>query len=1042
MQPSQLFSSRIAGLRTAFALTEENALAILVGSSENGMPENQKNVAVNLHLFDEARPVESSLLVIRTNSVTIFTEKACSDLKDRITANLTENVEFCHWKPEDTVSTLRDKLAPIKEFFIIKKELDLQEGPLADAFREFLKLHHPSSTQEAAQKCTQSLNIKDAAAIESVQKAAAFASTIMKSYVLPNLEEAMLQDEDEPPYLASAFATDIERTITDPTSIRGLEDIKTQVYGIALAPVRLHIGGGKMNMLSEESVLPQNKPLRPEAIALSYAVRYRGYAAYIGRTILYNCDDATKDAYASLVALMGHFTGALVPGAVVSECWLKAKEWYAEHHPGLAPHLGVNGGFGVGLEMLSSISWLSPKNQRPLQAGMTFAVRLTLEDVRPGRPEAFSLLLADTFLVGAASADAPSVLTGGAPFELEDVSRKVSTHEAMQTDEPEAGHMHTRSSGRTNKGANLQLEQTRKAMQDEIIARKKETAGSSQRQQAPSEADHAEMARLARGEINLNLPQGATSAELSAFYKRHLASHTSSVHAYYDIVLDTDREILLLPNLCGAGSLTVVHLCTVKNAEVKSEQPDRSLGPKSPSLVFRLFFHSAVEANAAYRTHPRATFFKELAYRVTFEIDPNAPANHSHVIVQNMQNLVSLIKRTQAVIAAREKQREAVADIQEQTGLIFARGLDSSRVLRDVRCYPNPRTTAAGRGAAAKQTFGTVEVHENGVRFVQKESDPLVVLFSNIATVVFQPADNDQRIVFHLHLRQNVLVGKKKTRDVQFYLDVMEEYDGIATRRGGASWEDEVEEEERERQRTARLNSEFLHFAKGFEKAHGGAVCVPIRKFHFYGTHDKGMAKFKGSERVLFSLTDTPPFVESMEGVEIAVFERVTAMKTNFDLTFVRADYTFRAVNNIEYKFLDKIKDWLNDAGTKYYEVGVNLVWRTVLKEIRADDSWDPWGAGGWHSILAESDEEAASSDDAGSDSSFVMSATDSESDDDGDSSYASSASSSESEASDSSDAVESEEGLDWDELEERAAREDRKRGGTSDDEGKRKRRR
>uniref|UniRef100_A0A7S4UKG1 FACT complex subunit n=1 Tax=Paramoeba aestuarina TaxID=180227 RepID=A0A7S4UKG1_9EUKA len=673
---------------------------------------------------------------------------------------------------------------------------------------------------------------------------------------------------------------------------------------------------------------------------------------------------------------------------------------------------------------------------------MTFAVRLCLEDVSSTK-EPFSLLLADTFLVQQSGNEAKQILTSMAPFELDEVSKKISQHEPemeIPLDLTDA-RVTTRSSQRTNKGANMQMEQNRKAMQEEIIAQRRQQDRQRNRENVlAGELDHTELARLARGEINLNLPK----ADLKEFYAKHLASQTPTVHAYYNIILDMDREIIVLPNLAGEGSLSVIHVCTIKNVEIKSEPGERS---SLPSLLFRIQFHAATDSNPVFLGNPQASFLKDLSMRISFAKDANVSGNSSQVILQNMQNLIRHIKTTQAAITARQNARQAKADIQEQTGLEFVRTLDSERMLRDVRCYPNPRVTSSGRSVTSRQgSIGTVEVHVNGLRFVQKDTEPLIVLFSNISTAIFQPADNDQRIVFHLHLKRNIMVGKKKTLEVQFYLDVIDESEGVGSRRRDSTWEDEYAEEERERQRTARLNSEFLHFAKGFEKAFGHPVEAPIRKFHFFGTHDKGMVKFKGSEHTLFSLTEAPQFVQRMEDVEIAVFERVTALKTNFDLTFVRNDFTHTAINNIEYKYLDKIKDWLNEAQTKYYEVGVNLVWRTILKERKADEAWDPWGPEGWHAILKDSDSEVESDSDAGSDSSFVMSASGSDGSG-SESEYVSDETSSESDESEYSESddgdSDEEEGLDWDELEEKAAKDDRKRSKREDDdEGSRKNRR
>ena len=43
----------------------------------------------------------------------------------------------------------------------------------------------------------------------------------------------------------------------------------------------------------------------------------------------------------------------------------------------------------------------------------------------------------------------------------------------------------------------------------------------------------------------------------------------------------------------------------------------------------------------------------------------------------------------------------------------------------------------------------------------------------NIKHAFFQPADNEMITVVHFNLRDSIMVGKKKTSDVQFYTEVM-----------------------------------------------------------------------------------------------------------------------------------------------------------------------------------------------------------------------------------------------------------------------------
>lgn len=45
---------------------------------------------------------------------------------------------------------------------------------------------------------------------------------------------------------------------------------------------------------------------------------------------------------------------------------------------------------------------------------------------------------------------------------------------------------------------------------------------------------------------------------------------------------------------------------------------------------------------------------------------------------------------------------------------------------------------------------------------------------SNIKHAFFQPADSEMIALVHFHLVNPIMVGKKKTNDVQFYTEVMD----------------------------------------------------------------------------------------------------------------------------------------------------------------------------------------------------------------------------------------------------------------------------
>lgn len=69
----------------------------------------------------------------------------------------------------------------------------------------------------------------------------------------------------------------------------------------------------------------------------------------------------------------------------------------------------------------------------------------------------------------------------------------------------------------------------------------------------------------------------------------------------------------------------------------------------------------------------------------------------------------------------------------------------------------------------------------------------------NIKHAFYQPAENEMITLVHFHLLDPIMVGKKKTQDVQFYTEVMDSVQTLDGGRRSMYDPDEVEEEQRER---------------------------------------------------------------------------------------------------------------------------------------------------------------------------------------------------------------------------------------------------
>jgi hypothetical protein len=132
-------------------------------------------------------------------------------------------------------------------------------------------------------------------------------------------------------------------------------------------------------------------------------------------------------------------------------------------------------------------------------------------------------------------------------------------------------------------------------------------------------------------------------------------------------------------------------------------------------------------------------------------------------------------------------------------------------------------------------------------------------------------------VLIHFHLHDPIMIGKKKTNNVQFYVEVMEaSYALDSTRRSGYD-PDELEEEQRERALRNRMNQEFKNFVhKVEEQAKDLEFDIPYRELGFYGVppHNKATCFIMPAVNALVELTEPPWFCTPLNDIEVAHFER------------------------------------------------------------------------------------------------------------------------------------------------------------------------
>merc|ERR1719361_2258547 len=137
----------------------------------------------------------------------------------------------------------------------------------------------------------------------------------------------------------------------------------------------------------------------------------------------------------------------------------------------------------------------------------------------------------------------------------------------------------------------------------------------------------------------------------------------------------------------------------------------------------------------------------------------------------------------------------------------------------------------------------------------------------------------------------------------------------------------------------------------------------------------------------LVNLTSWPPFVVSLDELELVHFERVQFQLKNFDMGFIFKDYNKKVmmVTAVPMTMLDHVKEWLNSVDIKYTEGVQSLNWGKIMKTI-IDDPEGFFESGGWSFLDPNSGSEAEGDEDEDLDSEdeeFKMSAGSDASEDD-----------------------------------------------------------
>jgi len=691
-------------------------------------------------------------------------------------------------------------------------------------------------------------------------------------------------------------------------------------------------------------------------------------------------------------------------------------------HEKLVPSLPKSLGFAVGLDFRDPLLVLNGKNTVPFRSGMVFNLSVSLAGIKLSEGAKASVnsksAVKDLSQYGLVIADIVCVTEKGADVltkhgksladisytineeEEEDDDTKMAKKLAQQEEEtPTGGRRSGRLASSTNTVQDSEGIAEREKRQVQLMARRNEER----------------LRELAKNLKKKNGDDNTSKAEELESYKRTKELPDNVLPN--QVKVDMASQCVILP-ICG--NPVPFHISTIKNVVL----PD----PDSAAYL-RINFYTAGMAvgkdapeNVAklvQKYAPYATFIREMTFR---SLD-------SHSLTTAFRQISELRKRARM----KELREQEEANLVKQDKLIRTKNERVPR-LSDLTMRP----VFAGR-----KTQGNLEAHSNGMRFISTRGEIVDVMYSNIKHAIYQPCENEIMVLIHFHLKNPIMVGKKKQQDIQFFTEVVDASMAVDAGRRSMYDPDEMDDEQRERQLRKKLNEAFKDFCR---KVEGVArkndyqleFDIPYRDLGFTGNPHKEMVFIQPTLNCLCNLTETPFFVVDLSDVDHVHFERVSFMSKAFDIVLINRDFSKQPyrIDMIPNHDKDSIQEWLTDMELSYTEGPMNLNWKQIMSTVDGDDRFYmnteedevTEKEAGWEFLRMFGKDAGGSSGSEENDSAFSESGGSEESEEEDEEEEEEYESEDDDESDFNADEDLEEQGMDWDEMEREAAADDRRR--------------
>ena len=717
-------------------------------------------------------------------------------------------------------------------------------GPFADdwrkAFGDILK--EVEEVDIAPALSIAAFAVKDENELRSMRTAARACSGLISDYWVEEMSEILDSGKVRS---HSALAKKIDEKIDDLKFFKKLSkipsDFDTQQLEWAYGP-GVESGG---NFDLKLSAQPDDENLHANTIFTGIGLRYKTYCSVVGRTYLVDPTAAQSNNYKLLHAVHELIVKEMKDGAVIKDVYNKAVGLIRTKRPELEKHFVKSIGAAIGIELRDVNLTLNGKNTRQVKDGMTLAITTGFTDIpnpdsKDKKSAIYSLGITDTIRVARAEA---VVFTKEAEVELENIEFFFNEPE-QEEPSPKKEKKPSRASAIAT--ANIKSQRLRgngKREADEDSERKR-------REHQKALAQRKQREGLERFAEAIGNGDGVEKKKFKKFqsYQRdnQLPSRVKDMVVY----VDTKAMTVLLPIM---GRPVPFHINTIKNVSSSDEgeythlrfnflSPGQGVGRKDDQPF----------------EDPSAHFVRSLTIRSKDR--------------DRMADVSDQINELRKQATRREQEKKELEDVVEQDKLIEVRNRRPIK-LTDVFLRP---------AQDGKRVPGEVEIHQNGLRYINPlRNDHVDVVFSNIKHLFFQPCVGELIVLIHVHLKNPIMIGKRKTKDVQFYREATEmafDETGNRKRKHRYGDEEEFEAEQEERRRRAELDKQFKNFAEKISDAgrdEDVGVDIPFRDIAFHGVPHRSNVLIAPATEALVQLTEPPFTVITLSEIEVAHLERI-----------------------------------------------------------------------------------------------------------------------------------------------------------------------